>query len=42
MYVCPKGYDVCAVLVWNLLLRVSLVCCQLRSEIGYGFPDLDG
>ena len=40
MYVRPKGYDVCAILVWNLLLRISLVCCPLRSEIGYGFRDL--
>ena len=42
MYVRPKGYDVCvcAVLVWNFLLRIFLVCCPLRSEIGYGFRDL--
>ena len=40
MYVRPKGYDVCAILVRNLLLRISLVCCPLRSEIGYGFRDL--
>ena len=37
MYVRPKGYDVCAVLVWNVLLRISLVCCPLRLRSGMVF-----